>query len=341
MRKIKISLEMHYWIQGKLSPLMKDCVVQYLVNTENYALAVVTSLQVTIGLISNAVVIAAISLGQRHNKTPADVMVLNLSCSDLLPCLTFLPWMTFQLIHGIHGEPTYYFIEALFSFSVICSENAVLAVTFDRYIAICYPLRYKSIMSANQNILLTLCIWGIGFIFGVALLVSRYLDFADPLILAYGFFTIIKIGIILTMYGIIFHHLRRQTYTLSCLLNANKLNHRRKEHRKISVLVKSARKTFAIALLYLVTFLPISISFITLFLKHNGTEFSEVEKKWFKRVSCFTFLNTCIDPFIYSFRNVRFRQMFLRMKRFLIVQAWMSRRELLIYCQNKNKISSK
>ena len=144
---------------------MKDCVVQYLVkmnNTENYALAVVTSLQVTIGLISNAVVIAAISLGQRHNKTPADVMVLNLSCSDLLPCLTFLPWMTFQLIHGIHGEPTYYFIEALFSFLVICSENAVLAVTFDRYIAICYPLRYKSIMSANQNILLTLCIWGIG-----------------------------------------------------------------------------------------------------------------------------------------------------------------------------------
>ena len=123
------------------------------------------------------------------------------------------------------------------------------------------------------------------------------------------------------MCGIIFHHLRRQTYTLSCLLNANQLNHRRKGHRKISVLVKSARKTFAIALLYLVTFLPISISFITLFLKHNGTEFSEVEKKWFKRVSCFTFLNTCIDPFIYSFRNVRFRQMFLRMKRFLIVQA--------------------
>ena len=291
------------------------------VPTEKYALVVLTSLQIIIGFISNAVVIATISLGQRHNKTPADIMVLNLSFSDLLPCLTFLPWMTFQVIHGMHmSEATYYYVRTIFCFLLNSSQNAVLAVTFDRYIAICNPLRYKSIMSPKTNILLTLCIWGIGFLFGVVLLVSHYLHIhVSYVTLVYCSLTFMKMALIFTMYAIIFRHVRRQTNKINLENDINEFNINigRTKHRKITVLVKSAKKTFAIVLLYFVTFLPIAILFFAVFSKRDETDWDQVKKLWFKRLSCFTFLNSCINPFIYSFRNARFGQMFSRMKRLI------------------------
>ena len=215
------------------------------VPTEKYALVVLTSLQIIIGFISNAVVIATISLGQRHNKTPADIMVLNLSFSDLLPCLTFLPWMTFQVIHGMHSEPTYYYVRSLFCFLLNSSQDAVLAVTFDRYIAICNPLRYKSIMSPKKNILLTLCIWGIGFLFGVVLLVSHYLHIhVSYVTLVYCILTFMKMALIFTMYAIIFRHVRRQTNKISLENDIDEFYVARRKHRKTPILVKSAKKTF-------------------------------------------------------------------------------------------------
>ena len=64
--------------------------------------------------------------------------------------------------------------------------------------------------------------------------------------------------------------------------------------------VKCEKKTFAIVLLYLVTFLPIAISFFAVFSKRDETDFDQVKKKWFKRLSCLAFFNSCIAPFIYS-----------------------------------------
>ena len=100
---------------------------------------------------------------------------------------------------------------------------------------------------------------------------------------------------IFIMYAIIFRHVRRQTNQTS-LGNFNKSNIGRRKHKELSVLVKSAKKTFAIDLLYLVTFLPISIAILFVFSKPNDKDLDHVAKILFKRLSCFAFLNSCINP---------------------------------------------
>ena len=282
---------------------------------EKYALVVTTSVQILFGFISNAVVITTITLGQKYNKTPSDIMVLNLGYADLLPCLAFLPWLTFQLVQGWHHSE--YFFCALYLFVIQCSENAVLAVTIDRYIAICYPLRYRSIMSPKKIFIFIFMTWGYGFINGIAFLVSESLDFEYPMLLAHCILNFVVMAVIFMMYGVIFRYVNRQTRQIN-LGDLIQSDIQRKRLRKVLLLVKSAKKSFTIAFLYLVTFLPIPIYFIVVKFYFECKVEEDIDcmisfETWFRRLNCFTFLNSCINPIIYSFKNTRFRRMFLKM----------------------------
>ena len=283
---------------------------------EKYVLVVITSVQILFGFISNAVVIASITLGQRHNKTPSDIMILNLGCADLLPCLIFLSWLTFQVVQGWHHNE-YYF--ALFLFVIQCSENAVLAVTIDRYIAICYPLRYSSILSPKKNFILIFMTWWIGFINGITYLVSKFLHFEATMALANCILNFVEMAVVFMMYGVIFRHVNRQTRRIN-LEDFSQSDTQRKRLRKVFLLVKSAKKSLTIALLYLVTFLPLPIYFIVMKwyfecnLEEDIVSVCLISFEiWFRRLNCFTFLNSCINPIIYSLKNIRFRRMFLKM----------------------------
>ena len=288
--------------------------------TRNYALATVTSVQSVVGIISNIVIIATMLLaGRRRRKTPSDIMVLNLSFADLLPCLTFLPWMTFQLIQGQHSEPTMYFFCALFELSLRCSQNAIFAVTLDRYIAICFPLRYKSIISPKRICLIVSSVWILGILFSLAFLLEQFYRKVDDhgihihIDFAYRILDCLQVILIFVMCAIIFNQARKQSLR-QCQVSPEQQLHLgdgrfpsskySKNRRKVLVgLLKSAKRTYAVALLYCLTLLPVLIATI-------GKAFIEISEEWMTPLLCIAFFNSCINPFIYSFGSARFRLMF-------------------------------
>lgn len=272
---------------------------------EMYVLTAITSVQTFIGSISNAAILITIWLGQRHNKTPADIMALNLGVADLLPCLSYLSWLTFQLIHGFHQKPTEYYFMSSYNFALKYSENAVLALTLDRFVAIYFPLRYKSIMTPNITHLLILWTWITSSILAVVGLVSDYLGYRKEVLIAFCVVQWLQLAFILAMNGILFHQARTQAKTIS-FGDVNGPNKLAIKHQKLVITIKLAYKTIVISLLYFVTFVPCSVVF---FATWND---KLLFQKWFIRVSCFTFCNSCIDPFVYSFGNARIRKMFCR-----------------------------
>lgn len=291
---------------------MEDTARLLISPSERFVLVVTTLGQIFIGSISNAAIIATKLFGGRHDLGAADVMVLNLSVADILPCLSYLPWMTVQLIYGFHDEPTKHYFNFLFSVALHCSENAVLGVTLDRYSAICFPLRYKSIMSPKRTLLLTFSTWIIGFIFAIGSFVSYHLSFGLKIILACCILDSLQITSILVLYGFIFREIRKQSKRIS-FRSINGSNMSARERKKFALIIKSATKTFAVALLYLITFLPCSIYFYATYSKRVAKDDKLGNRTWDIRLFCFTFLNSCINPLIYSFGNARFRKMFWRL----------------------------
>ncbi|XP_027129561.1 olfactory receptor 52N5-like [Larimichthys crocea] len=99
---------------------------------------------------------------------PMYFIFCNLSLSDIIGCTNMFP----RLLADILRPPSerlisYYacvvqaFITQLFGTT---SHTVLMIMAFDRYVAICYPLRYSTIMTNKMVMKLTVSAWGVAFV---------------------------------------------------------------------------------------------------------------------------------------------------------------------------------
>ena len=117
----------------------------------------VVILQIVVDSLSNIVVITIFFVRRELLSWNSDLLVLNLSCADLLCCVSILPWMLNILIQKQFDNASFFYFASLYIFTTSCCVNAVIAVTFDRFIAVTYNLRYRVIMTKckTYNIILS------------------------------------------------------------------------------------------------------------------------------------------------------------------------------------------
>nr|XP_033779096.1 olfactory receptor 6B1-like [Geotrypetes seraphini] len=115
-------------------------------------------------IIENAVIILMIRMNRKLHK-PMYFFLSNLSFLEIWYITVTIP----NLLGNIFREKKVIYFSGcmtqLFFFSsLLCTECVLLAVmAFDRYVAICYPLRYPTIMSNKLCILLAAGSWISGF----------------------------------------------------------------------------------------------------------------------------------------------------------------------------------
>uniref|UniRef100_A0A8C0GGV1 Olfactory receptor n=1 Tax=Chelonoidis abingdonii TaxID=106734 RepID=A0A8C0GGV1_CHEAB len=136
--------------------------------------------------------ITIISLVGTHRRlhTPMYFFLCNLSFLDIWFTTEYIP-KTLALL--VSQSKTISFpsclLQMYFIFSLGCTEYLLLAVmAYDRYVAICHPLRYSSIMNSTLSIQLALGSWASSFltISVLAFLITR-LPFCDSTIINHFF----------------------------------------------------------------------------------------------------------------------------------------------------------
>ncbi|KAF7709643.1 G-protein coupled receptor 39 [Silurus meridionalis] len=140
-------------------------------------LTVLYSLILILGIIGNSITIHVTQVLQRNGylqKKVTDHMV-SLACSDLLVLLIGMPvelysaiWFPFSSASGNVACKIYNFLFEACSYATILN---VTSLSFERYMAICHPFRYKSLARA-RTVHLILAAWVTSVLIAVPLLIT-------------------------------------------------------------------------------------------------------------------------------------------------------------------------
>ncbi|XP_066457762.1 olfactory receptor 5AR1-like [Eleutherodactylus coqui] len=136
-------------------------------------------------IFGNASIFSVICLNSNLH-TPMYIFLMNLSLVDIFYTSTILPKLLNMLLTKTNTISFWGCVYQMYLFlAMACAEVLLLsAMAYDRYVAICHPLHYISLMSLRQSAGMAVTSWSIGFLdpSGHAVLISRLSFCASRLI---------------------------------------------------------------------------------------------------------------------------------------------------------------
>uniref|UniRef100_A0A8C4YSI2 Olfactory receptor n=1 Tax=Gopherus evgoodei TaxID=1825980 RepID=A0A8C4YSI2_9SAUR len=140
-------------------------------------------------IMGNSLIIGAIAIHPPLH-TPMYFFIANLALVDILCSSSVLPKMLKNLFQEKKTISFDGCIAQLFAFTLSSGTELVLltAMSYDRYVAICHPLRYVNLMSKDICISLAAGVWAVGTINSlVHTLLMLRLDFCGPNLIQHFF----------------------------------------------------------------------------------------------------------------------------------------------------------
>ncbi|XP_031553835.1 histamine H2 receptor-like, partial [Actinia tenebrosa] len=193
-------------------------------------------------------------------RTPFTFLILSLAMTDLLVGILMDPISTvFHLSEALKIDLVD--IRVLHISYFILSTASILslgALTIDRYVAVIYPLKYKSYLSTKKCIYLSLVIWLVSI--GLSMVYFKFGYIFYSLIFA-STAVLLTFLVLLFVYVSIFNRLRKQVRSLS-RQRASSTQANRVNKKKISSLKWEAKVTKALVLVllaYILCFAPACI----------------------------------------------------------------------------------
>ncbi|OCT90871.1 hypothetical protein XELAEV_18019488mg [Xenopus laevis] len=123
-------------------------------------------------------------------RSPMYVLLSQLSVSDILLSTNITPNFLWLLLNGGGKISATGCITQFYSYCVSASSEFYLltVMSHDRYLAICSPLHYVSIMDFRLCLYMSLCSWGVALILSLfGNLLTFSLQFCVPYVLDYYF----------------------------------------------------------------------------------------------------------------------------------------------------------
>lgn len=275
-----------------------------------------TSLSLAIGIalivlgpiimITNAIVIAAIWKDpyKQLRSTPSNIIIASMAFCDFLVgvlCISVQGlWLISMSMNWPISGALYAVAYGVGAYFVSTSILHVLALTFDRVLAVCNPLLYKSRVTKRRVKVSVSAIWFVSTVY-ILLSAPAYNNYYLLSAISMGFFTTIGSPAIFFSF-IIIYLVRKHSKELK--INSAELN---SNLRKITERDRKTTKSILIILaFYVACFSPFFVCWVVLY-TCSSCQLSAVLTCFYVSYVIIHF-NSCVNPFLYAFRLPKFRK---------------------------------
>lgn len=274
------------------------------------------------GLVGNVLVIYVVTRFAKM-KTVTNLYILNLAISDVL-FLISLPFLitTTILEHWIFETAMCKIFFVLYSINFITSVFTLTALSGDRYLAVCHPIRSGQYRTTNIAFFCCLCIWTVSFIVMLPIILysttvpnrknhdwrtctikwpNNQLIPPDKAFTWYTF--LLGFAIPVSMISVFYLSVILRLKTVG---PAIKSKEKKRSHRKVT------RMVLTVISVYVVCWLPHWVFQVNLTFQERGT----TPTKWgiylFNAFTVLTFANSMLNPLLYAFLSDNFRKSFAK-----------------------------
>ncbi|XP_062262483.1 olfactory receptor 8G17-like [Platichthys flesus] len=112
--------------------------------------------------------ISSLIVIDKNLHQPMYLLLCSLSVSDIIGSTNIMPRLLSDILRPPSERLTSYYECVLQAFTTqffgTTSHTVLMIMAFDRYVAICNPLRYAAIMTSNMVVKLTVSAWGVAFV---------------------------------------------------------------------------------------------------------------------------------------------------------------------------------
>ena len=268
-------------------------------------IAAIFCLVITMGNL--LVVITVIINPLKKLRSPFNYFVINLAVADLIVGIISMPiGIYLHILEYLKQISDFLVVKKIFQLALFISLTAsllcLISLSIDRYIAITFPLKYRSNLSWKKCWVVSFVIWVFSLTLPLVYLKVGYIDF----LMIYINTAVVIAGITLIItYIRVYKFLRAQAVTMKAITRTTSTREKILEAKRASEQRRVTRVLLWILILFLACYIPGTICvYILQFCVKCNCEFIHI-----MRDTSFYLLtvNSCMNPFVYAFKNKHYR----------------------------------
>ena len=222
--------------------------------------------------------------------------LVSLSVADFLVCAVYQPLLIIRF-NQPDQDRSFVLSSSLIGFSLMtASLNGLLAVTFDRFVAIYLPFKYITWMNTKNVALLISSSWLVAFVAGMSALSEIF----GVKVISHLYSTIIIMAVSI-LYGVIYKEARKQARRVINQYMQVTTSLPSRQHQTD----KATRGVGLVLTTTLLCWLPMLMVFPFIFATSQNDEEILNAMLWCLTPAC---ISSCINPFIYFYKFRKFRR---------------------------------
>ena len=259
--------------------------------------------------LANALVVVAVWKDPNRNlqRTPSNFLISSQAVADFFVGLVLNPLCSWWIL--TFSSTAVHVIEAVSSFFLVASIFHVVALSFDRYIAVGQPLHHNSIITKKKVLVWCLIIWSYSAIYMAYRTVLREFNRSIVIInIISGIHTVLPSFVSVFLYFRLYHALRKYRKKASDLDNSGQIvmNAYRRE--------RNMTKAMMVVLgLFLLCVTPWFVLYQVIGACPTCNDHKTVEMYLFAIFYYIFLLKSLLNPFLYAWRLPKFRLVFKTM----------------------------